>query len=155
MKNNRLYSLLFTISIICFIGTLTTNIQQYMQYERLKDKIEQNDINQLTYEKMLNLYSEGVIAEKPDKPDFYTINTSIATPYNCLNIAVSIFFWILAVIGVIDFIIAIGVKINCTKSEKIRLYIFSSMALISIIIGVLYWAYYFNDPYVGPLKFIQ
>lgn len=132
---------LFIIAFICLIGTFATNVQQYAQYGKEKERISKQDELKSDYDDMMFLYQAGLIDEKPEEPVFIEgINSDIATPYNCLNIPISIIFWTLAFFSFITFILTMLLKPDCPKSSEIKLYIMSSLALLSSVIGAIYWA---------------
>lgn len=95
--NHNISTLLLTISIICLIGTIFTNIQQYAQYSRVKEEIAEEKAKIHKYEDLKLLFDTGIINNEPCYPSINNHpNRFIETPYNCLNIPISILFWVLA-----------------------------------------------------------
>ena len=136
------YAVLMIVSIFCLIGTMFTNIQQFAQFSQLKERTEKYENE---YQKNRLLYEFGVIEEEPIHPGrILETAGGINTPYNCLNIPVSIIFWTLSFVSVITAILVWNLKINCTKSQSIKLYVLSGVALCSSLVGLIYWALNFH-----------
>lgn len=144
MKEHNIFTLLLIASIICLVGTCATNIQQFAQYTQVREIIEEDKERQEQYEEIKVLYEIGLIDKEPQTPSKRTDNSGIYTPYNCLSIPVSIVFWTLAFFSALTLILSFSLSFNCSKSEKIRLYVLSSLSLTSTLIGVIYWAVCFH-----------
>lgn len=152
LNGKKLFSVLLFLSVVCLVGTVSTNIQQFIQYSREKEETEKVEkkvegINE-DYQAKMTLYEMGLIDAKPQKP-YYSYNNhysnrDIATPYNCLNIPVSVIFWMLAFTGVVTVIIVYLKKPGESPQERSKLQLTSGLALISILVGVIYWASTFH-----------
>lgn len=140
MNKRNFYAVVFLLSFVCLIGTIATNVQQYAQYNKEKERIEKQEERRERYEDMKMMHEVGLLENEPDKPSISSVNEHIKTPYNCLNVTVSIFFWMMAAVSTVTCLLAWSYQFDCSKQEKIRLQVISSLALVSTIIGVLYWA---------------
>lgn len=145
MNKNNIYTFLLVVAIICIVGISATNVQQFAQYSKIKELIEEDNENLKRYDNLKMLYDIGLIDKEPQLPsERVWFNKCIATPYNCLNIPISIVFWGLAFISAVVFILSFSLKLHQSKGKTIKLYVLSSLSIFSAAIGVIYWAINFH-----------